>query len=156
MTRPTHLRAEHLDRPLGLGEPRPRLSWRLPAGTADQKAYELQVDDDEPVRVETGDCVLVPWPARPLASGEQRRVRVRVWTEDGPSVWSQVLVVEAGLLSASDWRADWVSPAAPQVRLTGYGAPSTSTGRSTGPASTSPRTVSTSRTSTVPGSPTTS
>jgi alpha-L-rhamnosidase len=122
MTRPTHLRAEHLDQPLGLGEPRPRISWRLPAGAAVQKAYELHVDDREPVRVATGESVLVPWPGRPLTSGERRTVRVRVWTDHGPSDWSQDLAVEAGLLSPAGWRADWVTPAAapgPVYRLRG-------------------------------------
>jgi alpha-L-rhamnosidase len=122
MTRPTHLRAEHRDQPLGLGEPRPRLSWRLPAGATGQTAYELHVDDRDTVRVETADNVLVPWPGRPLVSGERRSLRVRVWTEDGPSDWSQDLIVEAGLLDAADWRAAWVSPAAeagPVYRLRG-------------------------------------
>jgi alpha-L-rhamnosidase len=122
MTRPTHLRAEHLDHPLGLGEPQPRVSWRLPAGAAAQKAYELHLDDGSTVRAETGDCVLVPWPGRPLTSGERRRVRVRVWTEHGPSDWSRELTVEAGLLTPADWQADWVTPAAaagPAYRLRG-------------------------------------
>ncbi|MEU4164811.1 family 78 glycoside hydrolase catalytic domain [Actinoplanes sp. NPDC026670] len=110
MTRPTHLRAEHLDQPLGLGESRPRISWRLPDGTTAQSAYELHVDDREPVRVQSPDCVLVPWPGRPLTSGEQRTVRVRVWTDHGPSDWSQDLTVEAGLLNAEDWTAAWVTP----------------------------------------------
>ena len=35
MSHPTDLRVEHLDDAvLGLGERRPRLSWRLPAGAA--------------------------------------------------------------------------------------------------------------------------
>jgi alpha-L-rhamnosidase len=122
MTRPTNLRAEHLDQPLGLGEPTPRISWQLPDGTAVQQAYELRLDDRETIRVETGDCVLVPWPGRPLTSGECRSLRVRVWTDHGPSDWSESLTVEAGLLSTADWRAAWVTPAAgpgPVYRLRG-------------------------------------
>jgi alpha-L-rhamnosidase len=122
MTRPTHLRAEHRDQPLGLGDPRPRISWRLPAGTTGQTAYELHIDDRDPVRVATADNVLVPWPGRPLASGEGRSLRVRVWTEHGLSGWSPDLTVEAGLLDATDWRVAWVSPAAaagPVYRLRG-------------------------------------
>ena len=36
------LRAEHLDGALGIGERRPRLSWRLPPGRGRQVAYELR------------------------------------------------------------------------------------------------------------------
>jgi alpha-L-rhamnosidase len=77
MSRPTHLRAEHLDQALGLGEPQPRISWRLPGGATVQTAYELRLDDGTTVTVESADCVLVPWPGRPLTSGERRTVRVR-------------------------------------------------------------------------------
>ena len=112
MTRPTRLRAEHLDNPLGLGERRPRLSWLLPTGATRQTAYELRLDDGSTVRAETDGNVLVPWPGRPLTSGERREVRVRVRTDAGESEWSEPLVVEAGLLGPEDWRAAWVTPTA--------------------------------------------
>ena len=64
--------------------------------------------------------MLVPWPGRPLTSGERREVQVRVVTDAGTSAWSEPLAVEAGLLDASDWRADWVSP--DRGRRTGRGA----------------------------------
>jgi alpha-L-rhamnosidase len=111
MSRPTHLRAEHLDHPLGLGEPRPRLSWRLPAGSARQTAYELSDSAGATAVVASDACVLVPWPGRPLAPGERRSVRVRVRTEAGLSDWSEPLAVEAGLLGPGDWRAAWAEPA---------------------------------------------
>ena len=111
MSRPTHLRAEHLDHPLGLGEPRPRLSWRLPAGSARQTAYELSDSAGATAVVAPDACVLVPWPGRPLAPGERRSVRVRVRTEAGLSDWSEPLAVEAGLLGPGDWRAAWAEPA---------------------------------------------
>ena len=45
MAAPTHLRAEHLgDAVLGLGEPRPRLSWRLPEGSERQLAYAVELN----------------------------------------------------------------------------------------------------------------
>jgi alpha-L-rhamnosidase len=109
--RPQALRAEHRDG-LGIGEARPRLSWRLPPGATRQDAYELALDDDTTVRVDGDACVLVPWPGRPLRSGERREVRVRTWTDLGESAWSSSLAVEAGLLEEADWRADWVVPTA--------------------------------------------
>ncbi|PRX19578.1 hypothetical protein [Actinoplanes italicus] len=38
-----------------------------------RKAYELHVDDVKTVHAESADCVLVPWPGRPLTSGERRK-----------------------------------------------------------------------------------
>ena len=106
---PTDLRAEHRRETLGLGVHRPRLSWRLPFGAAAQSAYDVDVDG-ETFAVVSGENVLVPWPAAPLASGERRAVRVRVRTDLGLSEWSEPLVVEAGLLDGSDWKAVWVGP----------------------------------------------
>ena len=106
------LRAEHLDRALGIGEREPRLSWRLPPGTSRQLAYEVEVDDGTSVRVEGDAHVLVPWPGKALASGERREVRVRVETETGLGEWSEPLVVEAGLLDPDDWSASWISTGA--------------------------------------------
>jgi len=111
MTRPTHLRAEHLDDPLGIGEPRPRLSWRLPAGSAPQTAYELSDSAGATAVVASDACVLVPWQGPPLGSGERRSVRVRVRTGDRLSDWSEPLAVEAGLLAPGDRRAAWAEPA---------------------------------------------
>ena len=43
MSGPCDLRVEHLTEPLGLGSRRPRLSWRLPPGTATQRAYRIRL-----------------------------------------------------------------------------------------------------------------
>ena len=62
--------------------------------------------------VDSGDSVLVAWPAPPLQSRERRTIRVRVIGTDGSeSPWSEPLAVEAGLLEASDWQAAFVGPA---------------------------------------------
>jgi len=105
------VRAEHLDSPLGIGEGEPRLSWVLPVGSGEQRAYEVEVDGIR-VRVEGDAHVLVPWPGKALGSGERREVRVRVETEAGLGQWSDPLVVEAGLLEPDDWSAAWVSTGA--------------------------------------------
>lgn len=107
---PTDLRAEHRDG-IGTGERAPRLSWRLPEGASRQTSYELEVDGVV-VRGEGDACVLVPWPAAPLGSGERCEVRVRVTTDRGESAWSAPLVVETGLLDVADWSASWVAPTA--------------------------------------------
>ena len=154
-TSPQDVRVEHRDG-VGIGEPAPRLSWRLPAGTTRQLAYEIRLDDGTTERVEGDANVLVPWPGRPLASGERRDVQVRVGTDRGTSAWSEPVAVEAGLLDASDWRVAGSRRPRPQVRRapgrrTCCAARSTSTARSPGPGSTRPRTGSTSSLNGAPG-----
>src|SRR5690348_4561490 len=88
---------------LGIGCAAPRLSWSVPRADAgfEQTAYEVEITRDggtDTYRVDSGDQVLVPWPAAPLASREAAAVRVRVGHKDEWSEWSERAVVEAGLL----------------------------------------------------------
>lgn len=111
-------RFEHLTDPSpvrGVGTGSPRLSWSVPQADADyrQTAYEIEVlrgGTTETFRADSAEQILVPWPARPLASREYAAVRVRVASRDRWSEWSERAVVEAGLLDAADWTADFISP----------------------------------------------
>ena len=106
------VRVEHLDQAIGIGDRRPRLSWRLPADAGAQHAYAVELDDGTTTgRVESPENVLVPWPGAPLRSRERRLVRVRAWTERGATPWSEPTAVEAGLLEPADWVSSWVVPA---------------------------------------------
>lgn len=128
--------AEHHRESLGIGEPRPRLSWTVETKRPGwrQSAYEVELRDpdaDSDAGTEAGadaavlhtgrlpgsDSVLVPWPAAapPLGSRERREVRVRVRGADGSaSGWSPPLTVEAGLLDpARDVTAAMVAPRVP-------------------------------------------
>ncbi|WP_407916686.1 family 78 glycoside hydrolase catalytic domain [Kitasatospora sp. NE20-6] len=110
LLQPAPVSFEHLPDGLGLGTPRPRLSWQLPAGTAAQAGYEIELDRGGRLhrtgRTDGAGQVLVPWPGAPLVSRERVAVRVRVWSDTGePSPWSEPGVVEAGLLDAADWVA---------------------------------------------------
>ncbi|MFF3203574.1 family 78 glycoside hydrolase catalytic domain [Streptomyces sp. NPDC002962] len=114
---PAPVTFEHLRDGLGIGVAEPRLSWRVPASPASQKAYELELDRAGVLhrtgRTPGGGQVLLPWPDRPLNSRERVSVRVRVWTDGAtePSSWSEPSTVEAGLLHAEDWTAVPVGPA---------------------------------------------
>ena len=104
--------------------------------------------------------MLVPWPGRPLASGERRDVQVRVETDRGTSAWSEPVAVEAGLLDAA--RLAGRLGLADRDRRSGRhpaGVPAARRGRRrpagrAGPGSTRPRTASTSSSSTASGSAT--
>lgn len=111
----------HENARLGIGEPRPRLSWQLgqtPEGFV-QKAARMEVTLGVPgavhetsVHLLEGETqVLVPWPARPLFSRERATVRVQVQGAHGWGPWSESAWVEAGLLEPADWSAVFVGPA---------------------------------------------
>jgi alpha-L-rhamnosidase len=112
------VRFEHHRHPLGIGEERPRLSWRTRTGTPDwrQAAYEVQLVDGpgtavREVLIESPESVLVPWPFAPLPSRGRATVRVRVTGADGAaSDWSEAVTAETGLLRAEDWTARFVTP----------------------------------------------
>jgi alpha-L-rhamnosidase len=110
MSAPSHLRVEHLDRPLGTTNPRPRLSWQLPAGTQSQQAYQVELDGVATERQDSATSVLVPWPGEPLGSRQEVTWRAKVWTDAGESEWSAPTTFETGLLTPDDWSARWIEP----------------------------------------------
>ena len=110
---PGRARAEHLDRPLGIGTPRPRLSWTPSGGRSAVSGYEVEAsaEDGRTWRERFGpdETVLVPWVGPDLGSRERRSVRVRAVGEGGRlSPWSDPASVEAGLLDRRDWEAQFV------------------------------------------------
>jgi alpha-L-rhamnosidase len=110
----------HRDSALGIGEVRPRLSWRF-AGSANawvQSAYELEVTRTrlrqpsesttaqvQTYRVESSESRLVPWEGEDLTSGETASVRVRAFSLQTPheTDWSEAVLVEPGILNREDW-----------------------------------------------------
>ncbi|WP_436789667.1 family 78 glycoside hydrolase catalytic domain [Yinghuangia sp. YIM S10712] len=114
-----------------MGTGTPRLSWVVPTASEgyEQTAYEVEITREgrrEKYRADSGEQVLVPWPAPPLASRESAEVRIRVAHKAEWSEWSEPGVVEAGLLDVSDWAAAFVSPVgiggmhAPAPMLSGF------------------------------------
>ncbi len=116
----SEVRFEHLRETLGIGEARPRLSWKIETDRSGWQQSAFEVELIEPHghllgssgQVASTESVLVPWPFAPLTSRAQAQVRVRVWDTLGqPTAWSDPHPVETGLLHASDWSARFISPA---------------------------------------------
>ncbi|WP_326769184.1 glycoside hydrolase family 78 protein [Streptomyces sp. NBC_01591] len=122
----THPTTEYERNPLGLDEPRPRLSWRLESdepGQA-QTAYRIRVATDPALltapdvwdsgTVASDASVLVPYDG----PGPRPRTRyfwaVRAWDAAGrASEWSEPSWWETGLYEPSQWSAQWIgAPAA--------------------------------------------
>lgn len=118
-----NLRCEYLKEPLGVDIAKPRFSWELTATAAEraQQAYQIQVSagaaDFE------GTSTLV-WDSGKVVSGTTNQVhygginleahtyyywRVAIWDNEGNfSGWSKPARFSTGLLSKSDWVAEWI------------------------------------------------
>ncbi len=136
---PVHVDAltcEHLTNPMGIGNPQPRLSWKLLSNRAGevQTAWEIRAastmaglqagspDLWDSGKMVSDQSVLVPWAGKPLGSRSQVFWQVRIWDKDGqdgrddrPSAWSDVASFELGLLdTAKEWRGRWITADLPR------------------------------------------
>lgn len=109
------LRANHLDRPLGIDDTTPELSWRT---ARDQTAYEVEAATseaglDRPDLWDTGrvagTSTELDYAGRALGSRQRVHWRVRVWSGHTPSAWSAPTWFETGLTQPADWSAGWVT-----------------------------------------------
>lgn len=106
--------------PLGIGHLKPQLSWVLVSSEKNvlQAAYEIKVSQGQRAvwktgKVISGQSVHIPYEGEALQAGKQYSWQVRTWDNKGnASAWSAVNTWEMGLLSASDWKAQWIEAAA--------------------------------------------
>ena len=103
------------DRVLGIGEPAPRLSWRLggDAQEASQDGYEVELTragEATSVVVESSSQIYVPWPFAPLGSRDEVLLSVRTQHQGVWGRWSTPVTVETGLLHPDDWTVAFISP----------------------------------------------
>ncbi len=121
-TRPVQLRCNHLEQPLGLHDPAPRLSWRLATDGrrgARQTAFRLIVstrrlgasDLWDSGRVRSDATQEIVYRGRALASRQRAWWRVEVWDEKNRRSASAPACWEAGLLARTDWRGSWIGAA---------------------------------------------
>jgi len=127
LARPTALRCEYLENPLGIDVPRPRLSWRLAASHMAERgqrqtAYQILVastpeglarnigDRWDSGRVRSDQSIQVEYAGKALVSGAECYWKVRSWdAADSPSPWSDAGRWSMGLLQAGDWTARWIT-----------------------------------------------
>lgn len=122
---PVRLRAEHLDRALGLPTTQPRLSWQLPGSPDGRETVACQIHaaarladllNGKPGLWDSGwrpaaPRRLAPWAGRPLAPRDHVYWRVRAKLDDGRvTAWSEPARFSIGLLSPGDWAAAWIGP----------------------------------------------
>ncbi|MBC7773958.1 MAG: glycoside hydrolase family 78 protein [Phycisphaerae bacterium] len=122
-------RIENLSNPIGLDITQPRFGWQFAADRRNvlQTAYEIRVAMNATDlltgkklfwtsgKTQSDASVWVPYTGPALVSGKKYWWQVRVWDNAGNvSDWSQPNFWQMGLLNPTDWKAKWISLAAPE------------------------------------------
>lgn len=119
---PYELLCEHLERPIGVDEVSPRLSWKLSDSRrgAKQTAYRLYVDKDS-IAVSQGrgdtwdtkkiasDISLLRYKGNTLLPFTKYFWMVEVWDKDGKPASSVVSSFETGMMNMANWQGTWIS-----------------------------------------------
>jgi alpha-L-rhamnosidase len=126
---PVHLRTDALNTPIGLDTPQPTFSWISDATTPNwiQSAYEILVDTDErnlrvgkasswdSGRVASSESVDIWYAGTPLKPQHRYAWKVITWAREGKMTASAPTWFETGLLSTSDWKAQWITRKNPEA-----------------------------------------
>jgi alpha-L-rhamnosidase len=120
------LACEALIDPLGIGTGSPRFRWKLAprdpkARNLSQRGYRILVasrpellrpgraDLWDSGEVRSRETLDIRYAGKPLSSDTRAFWRVQIRDgADTPSAWSETASFGIGLLSASDWKADWI------------------------------------------------
>ena len=107
-----NLKTEYLINPIGIDIRHPRLFWNCEGGTK-QTAYRIVAKTDEQIVWDSGkvssDSMHADYP-NDLASCQRVEWNATLWDEtDSKGESSETAFFETGLLSASDFRAKWIS-----------------------------------------------
>ncbi|WRT65253.1 uncharacterized protein IL334_002196 [Kwoniella shivajii] len=105
------VQCEHYQSAIGIGESRPRLSWRF-EGEAEkwtQVSYDIRIqrkdkEEEEVYRKRSAESVLVPWPSAPLKSREVVDIGITSHGSDGTSS-TATLKIEAAFFDRDEWKA---------------------------------------------------
>ncbi|MFD0673030.1 family 78 glycoside hydrolase catalytic domain [Cohnella sp. GCM10027633] len=121
---PINLRCEYRTAPLGIDEPKPRLSWETAYDGSDyaQRAYRIivasrpfSIDDDigdlwDSGKVESSEQNAVSYGGSALKSTTRYWWKVRLWDRHGdPSPWSEAACFETGMFAFEDWGCGWLN-----------------------------------------------
>lgn len=137
--RAEYLRCEYLENPLGIGQPRPRLSWEMhdTRRGAAQTAYQVLVaSSPDKLAADLGDLwdsgrvlshqsAQVVYQGKTLGSRARCFWKVRLWDDQGQATpWSRPAMWTMGLLHPEDIQAQWIGVSGPMI-YPGKGKPPT-------------------------------
>ena len=105
--------------PIGLDNVEPNFSWKLKSDLRkkQQKAYQIVVWSEHTNdtcwntgKIKSNHSIQIKYAGKPLQSGRSYKWKVRIWDNEGiVSAWSKENHFSMGLLSESDWKANWIS-----------------------------------------------
>lgn len=118
----SNLRCELLHNPQGIDVLNPRLSWELSGDRRglEQTAYHILVASSaeklaagegdlwDSGKVDTSQSVQVAYAGKPLKSRDECYWKVKTWTQNGESDWSEPAHWSMGLLHYVDWGSRWI------------------------------------------------
>jgi alpha-L-rhamnosidase len=118
---PVNLKSEHLENPIGIDNPIPRLSWKIDDSRqgAIQTAYHIIVDTDSLNVVkgkgniwDTGrvgsDDILVTYAGKVLKPFTRYYWKVIIWDQDGDHNSSLINSFETGMMNIKNWQGAWI------------------------------------------------
>ena len=121
---PIQLTCEYISNPLGIDSKKPRFSWLFTGKERNQlqSAYELIVADNlkdiqadrgnmwQSGKINSSQSVQVEYAGSELKSFTKYYWRVKVYDKNSEaSAWSEINSFETAMLSASDWKAQWIN-----------------------------------------------
>jgi hypothetical protein len=126
---PVHLRTNGLNTPIGLDTPKPTFSWLSDATTPNwvQSAYEILIDPDvknlraghaaswDSGRIVSSESLDIAYAGVPLKPQQRYAWKVITWDNKGKGTASVATWFETGLMSASEWKAQWITRKDPLV-----------------------------------------
>lgn len=118
---PSGLKSDHLENPIGIDNPSPRLSWQIKDGRAGAKqtAYRILVGTDSlevlagkgnqwDTKKQTSDKILVVYSGKPLSPCTRYYWKVNVWDMENKESSSPVHSFETGMMDSKNWQGAWI------------------------------------------------
>ena len=118
---PSNLKSDHLENPIGIDNPSPRLSWNIDDARAGAKqtAYQILVGTDSldvvsgkgnqwDTKKQTASDILVTYAGEKLSPYTKYYWKVKVWDMDNKESTSSVNSFETGMMNIKNWQGAWI------------------------------------------------
>ena len=118
---PVDLKSEHLENPIGIDNPVPRLSWRINDSRqgARQTAYRLIVGTDSlnvvadrgnqwDTNKQNSNDILVVYAGKKLSPQTKYYWKVKIWDMENKETASAVASFETGMMGIDNWQGAWI------------------------------------------------
>lgn len=118
---PSNLKSDHLENPIGIDNPSPRLSWNIndTRTGAKQTAYQILVGTDSlevvsgkgnlwDTKKQTASDILVTYAGEKLSPYTKYYWKVKVWDMENKESSSSVNSFETGMMNIKNWQGAWI------------------------------------------------